>query len=170
DTGELLDDIALRFAERAARQGVRLRTGPAPPAGAEERNEAGPRAELDVELFERAIANLVDNALKFCPRGSTVTLAAESRDGRVAVSVSDDGPGIPAADLPQLFDRFYQSRPSVAPATADGGRGLGLAIVKRIAELHGGDVAIDSAVGRGTRVTLTLPAVGTPRGDETSGR
>jgi signal transduction histidine kinase len=127
---------------------------------------APPHARIDVELFERAIANLVDNALKFCPAGSTVTLAAASRDGRVAVSVSDDGPGIPAADLPQLFDRFYQSRPSVAPATAEGGRGLGLAIVKRIAELHGGDVAVDSVVGRGTRVTLTVPATATPRADD----
>ena len=71
------------------------------------------------------------------------------------MSVADDGPGIPAADLPQLFDRFYQSRPTVAPATAEGGRGLGLAIVKRIAELHGGDVAVESALGRGTRVVLT---------------
>ena len=74
------------------------------------------------------------------------------------MSVADDGPGIPAADLPQLFDRFYQSRPTVAPATAEGGRGLGLAIVKRIAELHGGDVAVESTLGRGTRVVLTLPA------------
>ena len=72
DAGELLDDIALRFAERAARQGVALRTLPAPSG---EPGEAGPRAQLDVELFERAIANLLDNALKFCPRGSTVTLA-----------------------------------------------------------------------------------------------
>ena len=74
------------------------------------------------------------------------------------MSVADDGPGIPSADLPQLFDRFYQSRPTVAPATAEGGRGLGLAIVKRIAELHGGDVAVESTLGRGTRVVLTLPA------------
>jgi signal transduction histidine kinase len=154
DAGELLDDIALRFAERAARQGVRLRTVPAA-------DGAATHALLDVELFERAIANLVDNALKFCPRGSTVTLAAERRgDGRVAVSVADDGPGIPAADLPLLFDRFYQSRPTVAPATAEGGRGLGLAIVKRIAELHDGDVTVQSTLGRGTRVVLTLPAAG----------
>ena len=152
DAGELLDDIAVRFAERAGRQGVELRTEAPPGEG------AGPRAEVDVELFERAIANLLDNALKFCPSGSTVTLAAERRGGSVAVSVADDGPGIPAADLPLLFDRFYQSRPTVAPATAEGGRGLGLAIVKRIAELHGGDVAVESALGRGTRVVLTLPA------------
>ena len=71
DAGELLDDIALRFAERAARQGVALRT-----RGRRRAPARGPRAELDVELFERAVANLVDNALKFCPRGSTVTLGA----------------------------------------------------------------------------------------------
>jgi len=154
DAGELLDDIALRFAERAARQDVRVRSVAAPGDGAR------PRAQVDVELFERAVANLLDNALKFCPPGSTVTLAAAARDGNVEVSVGDDGPGIPAADLPQLFDRFYQSRSTVAPATADGGRGLGLAIVKRIAELHGGDVAVESAVGRGTRVVLSVPAAG----------
>jgi signal transduction histidine kinase len=154
DAGELLDDIALRFAERATRQDVRVRSVAATGDG------AAPRAEVDVELFERAVANLLDNALKFCPPGSTVTLAAAAKDGKVEVSVADDGPGIAAADLPQLFDRFYQSRSTVAPATADGGRGLGLAIVKRIAELHGGDVAIESAVGRGTRVVLTVPAAG----------
>jgi signal transduction histidine kinase len=162
DAGELLDDIALRFAERAARQGVRLRSETSEGAAG-----AGPRAELDVELFERAVANLVDNALKFCPPGSTVTLGAAARDGRVEVSVADDGPGIPATDLPQLFDRFYQSRSTVAPATADGGRGLGLAIVKRIAELHGGDVAVESTLGRGTRVVLSVPAAA-GRGDDTA--
>ena len=154
DAGELLDDIALRFAERAARQDVRIRSVAAPGIG------AGPRAEVDVELFERAVANLLDNALKFCPPGSTVTLAATATAGKVEVSVADDGPGIPESDLPQLFDRFYQSRSTVAPATSDGGRGLGLAIVKRIAELHGGDVAVESSVGHGTRVGLTVPAAG----------
>ena len=122
---------------------------------------AGPavtRVRVDVELFERAVANLIDNALKFCPRGSTVTLAAQPRGAKVMVSVADDGPGIPAADLPQLFDRFYQSRQGVAPATGDGGRGLGLAIVKRIVELHGGDVQVESALGRGTCVCLEWPA------------
>ncbi|MGZ5237711.1 MAG: sensor histidine kinase, partial [Caldimonas sp.] len=95
-----------------------------------------------------------------CPRGSTVRLAAERRDAQVEVSVADDGPGIPAADLPQLFDRFYQSRQTVAPATGEGGRGLGLAIVKRIAELHGGDVSVESTLGQGTRVTTRWPAAG----------
>jgi signal transduction histidine kinase len=112
---------------------------------------------VDVELFERAIANLVDNALKFCPTGATIMLDAEPVGTHVEVTVSDTGPGIPATDLPHLFDRFYQSRQSVAPATGEGGKGLGLAIVKRIVELHGGDVQVSSAPGAGTQVRLTLP-------------
>jgi signal transduction histidine kinase len=156
DAGELLDDIAVRFAERAARLGIALSAVHHGTDGA-----LLPYARVDVELFERAVANLVDNALKFCPRGSSVVLGACRRGDRVEISVSDDGPGIAAADLPQLFDRFYQSRQSVAPATGDGGRGLGLAIVKRIVELHEGEVVVVSEVGKGTRVTLQLPVAST---------
>jgi signal transduction histidine kinase len=76
----------------------------------------------------------------------------------VSVYVTDTGTGIAQAELPQLFDRFYQARQSVAPATGVGGKGLGLAIVKRITELHGGSVAVDSQLGQGTTVTLSLPA------------
>ena len=152
DAGELLDDIALRFGQRASSQGITLQTRhPEPPA-------AAPYAQLDIELFERAVANLVDNALKFCRPGDGIVLAAQLNGSRVEVSVSDTGPGISAADLPNLFDRFYQSRQSVAPATGEGGKGLGLAIVKRIAELHGGEVAVTSAPGAGTCVSLILPA------------
>ncbi len=153
DAGELLDDICLRFAERAAQQGVRLRTDTASAA-----DVAPPFAMLDVELFERAVANLVDNALKFCPPGAGITLAAVVMQGQVQVRVSDTGPGIAASDLPHLFDRFYQSRQTVAPATGEGGKGLGLAIVKRIAELHGGQVGVTSTLRVGTCVTLTIPA------------
>jgi signal transduction histidine kinase len=152
DAGELLEDIAQRFAGRAAAQGVALSAAPPAPAA------APPRAALDVELFERAVANLVDNALKHSGAGTAVTLAAIVHDGWLEVSVSDTGPGIAAADLPHLFDRFYQSRRGVAPATGVGGKGLGLAIVKRIAELHGGQAMVESTVGTGTRVLLRLPA------------
>ncbi len=152
DTGELLDDICLRFADRAARQGVALRA-PEPAADA-----VPPFAKVDVELFERAVANLVDNALKFCPTGALITLGAAVDGGQVRVLIADTGPGIPPADLPHLFDRFYQSRQSVAPATGEGGKGLGLAIVKRIAELHGGAVSVTSTPGRGTEVVLSVPA------------
>lgn len=154
DLSELLDDIALRFAERAAKLGVVVTTEHAPDAAA-----APPFAAVDVELFERAVANLVDNALKFCPPGSQVALDAARQDAEVRVRVVDTGPGIPAADLPHLFDRFYQSRASVAPATGEGGKGLGLAIVKRIAELHHGAVSVHSEPGQGTQVVLSLPGV-----------
>ena len=153
DVGELLDDIAIRFAERAATQGVAL-------VAEREADDIGPPpvAAVDIELFERAIVNLVDNALKFCPRGARITLAARAQGGTVEVSVADTGPGIAAAELPQLFDRFYQSRQSVAPATGEGGKGLGLAIVKRIAELHHGAVSVASAPGEGATVRFSLPA------------
>ncbi len=163
DVGELLDDIAIRFAERAAQQGVELVTlhdademQPLPGAGGP--ISPPPIAAVDIELVERAVANLVDNALKFCPRGARIALGAAVRDGRVDIGVTDTGPGIAAADLPHLFDRFYQSRQSVAPATGEGGKGLGLAIVKRIAELHRGAVSVDSRLGEGTQVRLSLPA------------
>ena len=82
---------------------------------------------------------------------------AEAGPQRVRVTVGDSGSGIAEAELPRLFDRGYQARDSVAPATGEGGKGLGLAIVKRIAELHGGTVAVLSTLGRGTEVRLVLP-------------
>ena len=150
DLAEVLDDIALRFGQRAAEQGVVLRF--------QQRGTESPVAEVDVELFERAVANLLDNALKFTPAGRAVELTTERAGPRLRVCVADQGVGIDAADLPHLFDRLYQSRASVAPATSDEGKGLGLAIVKRIVELHRGTVAVSSEPGRGTTVTIELPA------------
>ncbi len=150
DVAELLGDIVLRFEPRASAQGVALALAPA--------GDAPTAASLDIELFERAIANLVDNALKFCTAGAHITLGVVRDGNAVRVSVADSGAGIAEAELPHLFDRFYQSRQSVAPATGEGGKGLGLAIVKRIAELHGGSVAVHSRPGQGTTVTLSLPA------------
>jgi signal transduction histidine kinase len=163
DAGELLDDIAVRFGERAAKRGVSIAAlhGAHDSQGTGTAPQEPPFVALDIELFERAIANLVDNALKFSRPGDRIELDAQVESApsgdRVVVSVTDTGPGIPAADVPHLFDRFYQSRQSVAPATGEGGKGLGLAIVKRIAELHGGDVTVSSAPGAGTRVALSLP-------------
>jgi signal transduction histidine kinase len=150
DVGELLGDIALRFESRAQAQGVTLALEPP--------RDAPTVASLDIELFERAVANLVDNALKFCAPGQHITLGARRDGDAVQVRVADTGTGIAEADVPHLFDRFYQSRQSVAPATGEGGKGLGLAIVKRIAELHGGSVVVSSRLGQGTTVTLSLPA------------
>lgn len=145
DACELIDDIVLRFAERARIAQVSLT---ASHAGAVP-------AWLDIELFERALANLLDNALKFARPGDRIDVKAEALDGgQLRVTVTDSGPGIAPADLPHLFDRFYQSRQRVAPATGEGGKGLGLAIVKRITELHGGEASVRSEAGRGTTVSL----------------
>jgi signal transduction histidine kinase len=154
DLGELLDDIALRYAQRAAQQGVILRLEPS--AG------PAPVAPVDIELFERAVANLLDNALKFTPSGKAIRLSVERFDTgtqpRVCVCVTDEGCGIGPEDMPHLFDRLYQARDGAAPAGRPEGRGLGLAIVKRIVELHGGTVTVSSAPGRGTAVRTEWPA------------
>jgi len=150
DVAGLLDDIALRFAERAARAGIAI-------VAPLESAEASPTAQLDVELLERAIANVVDNALKFCPGGSTITLSTRRDSGEIAIVIADDGPGVPASELPHLFDRYYQSRPAHATGPGDRGSGLGLAIVRRIAELHGGRATLASGAGGGLSVELHLP-------------
>ena len=147
DLRELLDDIAMRFQERAMRKGVTLESPP---------RDSPVVARVDIELFERALANLVDNALKFCPAGCRVLLTVEVRGRNIHVSVIDSGPGIAADELAHLFDRLYQVRTSVEPASADSGRGLGLAIVKRIVELHDGQVGVTSEPGQGTHVTIQL--------------
>jgi signal transduction histidine kinase len=113
-------------------------------------------AAVDIELFERAVANLVDNALKHTSAGGHVTLRAHAADGHACVRVSDDGSGIAALDLEHLFDRLYTG--AGARGDADGGgKGLGLAIVKRIVELHRGEVSVRSQAGAGTEVTIRLP-------------
>ncbi|MDO9074354.1 MAG: HAMP domain-containing sensor histidine kinase [Rubrivivax sp.] len=150
DLVEVLDDITLRFAARAAQQGVALAFRP--------EGGAPLAAEIDVELFERALANLLDNALKHTRAGGAVTVTAAREAGRVSVAVADSGAGIAAEDLPHLFDRLYKARGSVAPASSEEGKGLGLAIVKRIVELHRGEIVVSSAPGHGTTVTMTLPA------------
>jgi signal transduction histidine kinase len=150
DLSEVLDDITLRFTERAVQQGVALRF--------QQLGSQPPVAEVDVELFERALANVLDNALKFTPAGKAISLTVQRLSKSVQVQVVDEGAGIAADDLPRLFDRHFQSRSNVAPASSEEGKGLGLAIVKRIVELHRGTVSVSSLVGRGTTVGIELPA------------
>ncbi|MDQ3815068.1 MAG: ATP-binding protein, partial [Armatimonadota bacterium] len=114
--------------------------------------------------LEQVVFNLLDNALSYTPPGGEVTLhlaspvggTTEGAQKMVSLSVSDTGPGIPAADLPRIFERFY--RVEKARSRAQGGTGLGLAIVKHIVENHHGHVQVESAVGQGTTFTVTLPA------------
>jgi heavy metal sensor kinase len=110
----------------------------------------------DRHRVRQAVANLVDNAVKYSPPGGAVRVATWREDGEVRVSVADGGPGIPAEDLPHLFDRFY--RVDSARVRATGGSGLGLAICREIVVAHGGRVWAQSEVRRGSTFSLALPA------------
>jgi len=107
----------------------------------------------DPDLFERALANLLDNALRFTAENSSIEITLSDQNSDFDVAVSDNGCGISAEHLPRVFDRFYRAEPS----RGSDGAGLGLALVKSILELHGGSVTIQSEVGRGTTVKLRFP-------------
>jgi len=112
-------------------------------------------AELDRTLLQRAVGNLVSNALAHTPPGGAVVLGTTADLSTIHIEVSDTGVGIPAEALPKVFDRFF--RVDLSRSHGSGGTGLGLAIVKSIALLHGGNVEIASQLGHGTRVTLQIP-------------
>jgi two-component system heavy metal sensor histidine kinase CusS len=109
--------------------------------------------DADPVLFERAVSNLVDNALRFTPDGGAVQISIAVRAAHSEVAVSDTGRGIAPENLPRVFDRFYRADSS----RSSSGAGLGLALVKAIADLHGGSARIESEVNRGTRVILVFP-------------
>lgn len=118
---------------------------------------AGPLPVLgDADALQRAVRNVLDNALQYSPPGTPVEVEAAVRDGGVEVRVRDHGPGVPPADLPRLFDRFYRADRSRARRT--GGSGLGLAIVRAILEDHGGRASVRNAEGGGAEVALWLPS------------
>jgi signal transduction histidine kinase len=102
-----------------------------------------------------ALANLLDNAVKFTPPGGRITVGARREGERVRIWVEDTGSGIDPEDLPHIFERFYRGRN--APAE---GSGLGLAIVRWIVEAHGGQVEVHSQPGQGSRFELILPLRG----------
>jgi two-component system, OmpR family, heavy metal sensor histidine kinase CusS len=115
-------------------------------------------AELDRTLVQRAVGNLVSNAVAHTPSGGSIVLGTGAEGSTVRIEVSDSGEGIPPDALPKVFDRFY--RVDTSRSQASGGTGLGLAIVQSIMLLHGGHVEIASQVGEGTRVTLRIPVSG----------
>ncbi len=109
------------------------------------------------DLIERAIVNLIDNAAKYGHPEAEVAVTATRDDGRIAIQVSDQGPGIDARHLERIFERFY--RVDAARSRQAGGTGLGLAIVKHIAQVHGGSVDVESLPGTGSTFTIYLPIV-----------
>ncbi len=114
-----------------------------------------PPLALDAQKFERALANLVSNAIRHTPAGGAVDVTVCHSDRQVLVAVRDTGEGIAAADLPRIFERFYRGEQSRSRAT--GGAGLGLAITRGIIEAHGGGVSASSVRGHGTTMTIALP-------------
>jgi len=107
----------------------------------------------DPDLFERAVGNLLDNALRFTPENGSIQIALSEHDSDFEVAVSDNGCGIAPEHLPRVFDRFYRAESS----RGSDGAGLGLALVKSIVDLHGGSASIHSEVGRGATVKLRFP-------------
>jgi two-component system, OmpR family, sensor histidine kinase BaeS len=149
----LVADTATRFADSFASCGISLRT-----------DLADVRVDGDPVRLRQILANQLTNALKFVPAGGDVTLRLREADGWAVLSVADTGPGIPADELPRIFDRFFRSR----TARADGS-GIGLAVAAELAAAHGGTLAAESQAGKGTTFTTRIPAVAAARADPSSG-
>ena len=137
DLGEAVRQAAERWARPAAESGVTLRV---------DAFEA-PKVWADASDLALVLDNLIENAIRYCPAGTTIALETGTRDGRALVAVADDGPGIPPEERPRLFERFYRGS---AGRRAGPGTGLGLAVVSELVGRWGGDVRL--ADGPGTRI------------------
>lgn len=117
--------------------------------------DAVPPITVDAVRLHQVFDNLLDNALKYTPAGSQITIRTELAGAELEVRIVDNGPGIPAKDLPHLFERFY--RIDKGRSREKGGTGLGLAIVKHIIQLHGGRAWAESTLGQGSTFVFSLP-------------
>lgn len=145
DLSECVREVADQMEPLAAVRGVKLVVD----------IHRGAMARIASDDCATLATNLVVNALQHTPAGGTVTLQVQSSGGMTGIRVEDNGEGIPAADLPRIFDRFYRGDPSRSRNT--GGAGLGLAICKALAEAADGQIKITSEVGRGTAAEVMLP-------------
>jgi two-component system, OmpR family, phosphate regulon sensor histidine kinase PhoR len=144
DVAALLTDAADRLRPHARRAHINLSLDLSPGLG---------QANIDGARVERAVLNLLHNAIKFTPSGGDVTLAAHRENGSLLVQVRDTGAGIAQSDLSRIFERFYK----VDQSRASGGSGLGLALVKHAVEAHGGSVQVESEQTKGSTFTFRLP-------------
>ena len=166
---QLIEEAAARIRPQAERAGLTLRTEPPTPPGL--------ACAADPDLAQQALLNLLQNATKFTPPPGSITVSARLQDDAVWLSVRDTGIGIPRDEQGRVFQRFYQldrSRAAVpgtdpgANPPANRGSGLGLALVRHIAQIHGGDVALESELGRGSTFSFSLPRAPAPAGDTNS--
>jgi signal transduction histidine kinase/serine phosphatase RsbU (regulator of sigma subunit)/CheY-like chemotaxis protein len=144
DVGALTAQIASSFAEVCEQAGIRLQLDCRWAAGA-----------IDVAMWETIVLNLVSNAFKFTAKGEITVRVAPVEPGQILLTVSDTGTGIADADLAHVAERFYRATGSRGRSAE--GSGIGLALVHNLAELHGGELEIESELGAGTTVTIRLP-------------
>lgn len=144
DLSEILTEAVERLRRQAERQRLVLQVDVSPDL---------PRVMGDAERLQRATTNLVHNAIKFTPAGGSVRVSATPAGEFVTVKVSDTGVGIALEDLPRVFERFYKADRS----RGSGGTGLGLAVVKHTVEAHGGTVAVESELNRGSTFSFSIP-------------
>ena len=150
DVGLVGREVWTLLAARAEERGVRFA-----------QDLAVPTAFADPDALRQVLSNLMDNALRYTPKGGTITLRTRREDDGVRVSVRDTGSGITGDHLPRIFERFYRADP--ARSREEGGTGLGLAIVKHMVEGHGGSVRAESELGRGSEISAWFPdAAGVP--------
>jgi heavy metal sensor kinase len=143
---ELVDEVVRAVRVLAGARGVTIHADAAHPAP----------FTGDEDLIRRLILNLLDNALRYAPSGSTVRVALDLAGERYALSISDEGPGVPEESRARIFERFYRADAARAPAS--GGAGLGLALARWIARVHGGDVTLATTSRLGSTFVISLPA------------
>ncbi|MBL7065960.1 MAG: HAMP domain-containing histidine kinase [Anaerolineae bacterium] len=154
DVIELLADVSTSFSGQAEAAGIDLRVEPA--LGSPNGAKGDPPAMTiiaDVGRLDQVLSNLVANALRHTPSGGVITLRAEVLNGSVRIIVRDTGEGIPAEDLPYVFDRFWRGDRSRSHAHG-AGSGLGLAIARQLVQAQGGQIGVESEPGRGTMFTV----------------
>ncbi|NOZ49025.1 MAG: HAMP domain-containing histidine kinase [Chloroflexi bacterium] len=153
--GSYTDPMPALAPAESLQQVVQMMASPAHDAGltfVSDIPESLPPVQAAAQDFELIIRNLVDNAIKYTPAGGEVRLSARSRNDHLEIVVADTGTGIPEADIPHIFDRFYR----VDKARDRKGSGLGLAMVKTLVTEAGGDIRVESRLGEGTTVTISL--------------
>lgn len=122
-------------------------------------NDKLPRLNIDVKRIRQVLDNLIDNAIKYSPRGTEVLISTENNGFELLVSINDQGSGIPAEELTNIFDRMYRIEQRLSSGVD--GMGLGLYICQRLVEAHGGRIWAESTVGQGSTIQFTLPITST---------
>jgi len=149
DLPGLIRDVVLAFTPLADRRGIRLQQA------VDTALQADPVARVDGEKLQQVVQNLLANAFKFTPAQGKILVRGSRDEAGVVIEIQDTGTGIPAEDLPYVFERFYQA--GAAAGRGHEGTGLGLALAKEFAELHGGSLTVESEEGFGTTFTVRLP-------------